>query len=254
MNPPGQSSQHGIPRRTNTYSGQHDELHISGGGAQGAREYGKLEPASAQPGGSPYHHQQSPSNVPNVLQPAGGLSSGSRPSATSANTAPQMPTMSGGYQHQSMSPNEYTSPSKPPQLSMSHSYSRSSPATGYDGSGSGGYSPYAPTTPGGSSIAGPSQYMSPPDPKHGTPGSQRNISNAPLGLADIRPRADSSLSDGQQGTAGYELANVQASASNYVAPWALYAFDWCKWAPQGKGAGKVAIGSYLEDGHNFVSC
>lgn len=160
--------------------------------------------------------------------------------------------MSGGYQHQSMSPNEYTSPSKPPQLNMSHSYSRSSPATGYDGPGSGGYSPYAPTTPGGSSIAGPSQYMSPPDPKHGTPGSQRNISNAPLGLADIRPRADSSLSDGQQGTAGYELTNVQPSASNYIAPWALYAFDWCKWAPQGKGAGKVAIGSYLEDGHNFI--
>jgi WD repeat-containing protein 68 len=51
---------------------------------------------------------------------------------------------------------------------------------------------------------------------------------------------------------GYELANPQPSTSNYLAPWALYAFDWCKWTPQGKGAGKVAIGSYLEDGHNFV--
>jgi WD repeat-containing protein 68 len=38
-----------------------------------------------------------------------------------------------------------------------------------------------------------------------------------------------------------------------MAPWALYAFDWCKWAPQGNSAGKLAIGSYLEDGHNYVS-
>ncbi|KAH6647297.1 WD40-repeat-containing domain protein [Truncatella angustata] len=102
--------------------------------------------------------------------------------------------------------------------------------------------------------------MSTPDPKHGAPGSgpgsgsgsQRNISNTPLGLADIRPRADSSLSDGVPGSSGYELANAQPSPSNYLAPWALYAFDWCKWAPSANGAGKVAIGSYLEDGHNFI--
>ncbi|KXJ86932.1 WD repeat-containing protein [Microdochium bolleyi] len=268
MNPPGQSGQYGIPRRPNTYSGQHEELHMSPGAqAQmppqprdyGAPQHGKLDPVTAQAGGSPYHHQQAGSNVPNVLQPAGGMGAGSRPTATTANTAPSLPTLSGSiqhqqqHQHQSMSPTEYTSPSKPPQLSMSHSYSRSSPAAGpYDGSASGSYSPYAPTTPGGSSSAGPSQYMSPPDPKHGASGSQRNMMNAPLGLADIRPRADSSLSDSPHGTAGYELANVQPAASNYVAPWALYAFDWCKWAPQGKGAGKVAIGSYLEDGHNFI--
>ena len=94
--------------------------------------------------------------------------------------------------------------------------------------------------------------MSPQDLKYGSAGSQRNIANTPLGLADIRPRADSTLSDGPPGTLGYELNNSQPSASNYLAPWALYAFDWCKWPPQGKGAGKVAIGSYLEDGHNFV--
>jgi DDB1- and CUL4-associated factor 7 len=94
--------------------------------------------------------------------------------------------------------------------------------------------------------------MSPADAKYGQGGSQRNVSNTPLGLADIRPRADSNLSDGLPGTPAYEFANAQARTSNYMAPWALYAFDWCKWAPQGNGAGKVAIGSYLEDGHNFV--
>lgn len=81
------------------------------------------------------------------------------------------------------------------------------------------------------------------------PGGSRNT---PLGLADIRPRADSSLSDGIP--QGYDSgATSQSGTSNYQAPWALYAFDWCKWPSVGNGAGKVAIGSYLEDGHNFVS-
>ncbi|KAG7115846.1 hypothetical protein HYQ44_020260 [Verticillium longisporum] len=59
------------------------------------------------------------------------------------------------------------------------------------------------------------------------------------------------MSDGVPGTSGYDLANAQPGASNYLAPWALYAFDWCKWTPQGNSAGKLAVGSYLEDGHNF---
>lgn len=83
-------------------------------------------------------------------------------------------------------------------------------------------------------------------------GSQRAISNTPLGLADIRPRADSSLSDGIPGSIAYDIANTQQGNSNYLAPWALYAFDWCKYPTQGNGAGKLAVGSYLEDGHNFV--
>lgn len=146
----------------------------------------------------------------------------------STNTAPVLPT------------NDYTSPSKPPTLNISsHGYSRSSPAAAPYESPQ-GYTPYTPTTPGGS-LAGPSQTMST---------QQRNISHTPLGLADIRPRADSSLSDGASGS---DLNNAHPSPSNYLAPWALYAFDWCKWAPSGNGAGKVAIGSYLEDGHNFVS-
>lgn len=249
MNQPGQYG--AAPRRTNTYGSQHDELHISPtmshSGQISPRDFTtasgphiKLEQPASQPVNPPYQN----SGVPNVLQP-GGLGPG-RPSVMSANTAPTLPTMS--IQH---SPSEYASPSKPPTLSLSsHAYSRSSPAAPFD-TPSTSYSPYTPTTPGGSG-GGPSQYMSPQDPKYGT-GSQRNISNTPLGLADIRPRADSSLSDGgPSGTLGYELANTQPSTSNYLAPWALYAFDWCKWPTQGRGAGKVAIGSYLEDGHNFV--
>ncbi|KAI0002862.1 WD40 repeat-like protein [Xylariaceae sp. FL0662B] len=258
LNQSGQYEYGAAPRRTNTYGSQHDELHISPtvshshSGQISPRDFtnaqGPPHIQLDQPPSQPVNTQYQNSGVPNVLQP-GGLSLGTaRPPAITANTAPALPTMSGAIQH---SPSEYSSPSRPPALSMSssHGYSRSSPAAPYDAPSA--YTPYTPTTPGGS-TAPQSQYMSPQDPKYGAPGSQRNISNTPLGLADIRPRADSSLSDGPPGTLGYDLANAQPSTSNYLAPWALYAFDWCKWTPQGKGAGKLAIGSYLEDGHNFI--
>ncbi|KAI0390766.1 WD40 repeat-like protein [Xylariaceae sp. FL0594] len=255
MNPQGQYGT--APRRpSNTaaaYNTQHlsDELHISPtsmshtAGQMSPRDFTtapgpqiKLE----QPSSQPVNPQYQPSAVPNVLQPG-------RPAPMTTNTAPSLPTMSGPIQQ---SPGDYSSPTKP-SLNMSHSsYSRSSPADPYDGSTHSGYSPYAPTTPGGSANPSQSQYMSSQEGKYGAPGSQRNVSHTPLGLADIRPRADSSLSDSQPGTMGYELANSQPSTSNYLAPWALFALDWCKWRPQGKGAGKVAIGSYLEDGHNYI--
>lgn len=229
-------------------------------------------PASTHPAAptqSQHHHQQQSagSGVPNVLQP-GGLSASARSPVMSSNTAPAFPTMHGAMsqssagqpssQHnqlsnphphqQSPASHEYQTPPKP-SLSMSHShaYSRSSPAAGYDGPAN--YHAYTPTTPGGSA----SQLMSPADAgKYNAPGSQRNFSSTPLGLADIRPRADSSMSDGAPGAVGQDISSTQPGPSNYMAPWAVYAFDWCKWPPQGNGAGKLALGSYLEDGHNFV--
>ena len=237
-------------------SSQHDELHMSGVShnapqmSMSPRDYApqiKLEPSPANP------QYQSTSSVPNVLQPAGGLSA--RPPTLSANTTPNLSTMQSQQQsslsssssQQPSQSQDYQGPSKP-TLSMSHSYSRSSPAANYEGPS--GYHAYTPTTPGGGSS---SQFMSPTDAgKFNVPGSQRNISNTPLGLADIRPRADSSMSDGTPGPMGSDWANTQPGTSNYLAPWAIYAFDWCKWAPQGNSAGKLAVGSYLEDGHNFV--
>lgn len=232
----------------------------------------KLDHSSPNPNLNPNptfaSSSNSASSVPNVLQPAGGLSAARAPASPNPSTTPttmhqpQPPSASSSasaaassahqqpqhHHHQSQSQLPYSSSgsSSKPSLSMSHSYSRSSPAAAYEGSSS--YHAYTPTTPGGAS-----QLMSPSDPsKYNAPGSQRNISNTPLGLADIRPRADSSMSDGTHGPLGYDLANAQPGTSNYLAPWAIYAFDWCKWAPQGNGAGKLAVGSYLEDGHNFV--
>jgi WD repeat-containing protein 68 len=251
-----QQSQYQQPRRTGTYSSQHDELHMSQGMAQQGQQMSPREYSSSgapqirldhsSPSLSQMGSYQGSGSVPNVLQP-GGM--GGR-APTIPSNAPVVPSM----QHQSeYQPQQHQTPSKPNSLNLSHShshsYSRSSPSAPYEPSAGGsGYVPYTPTTPGGGAS---SQYMSPTDPKYNTSNSQRNVSNTPLGLSDIRPRADSSLSDGL--TPGYEQASSQSRTSNYMAPWASYAFDWCKWSPQGNSAGKLAIGSYLEDGHNFVS-
>jgi DDB1- and CUL4-associated factor 7 len=232
-------------RRTGAYdygtgSSQIDELHMSGL-SQHQPQHGQLPPReypSSSTQGShvklehghanPSYQSVSSSSVPNVLQP--GLHAGTM--------NPQQPQ-------------DY--PPQRPGLNLAHNYPRSSPAAGYDG-GSSSYAAYTPTTPSGSGGggAGPSQFGPPSESKYAA-STQRTVSNTPLGLADIRPRADSSMSDGVPGTMAYELANMQPTLSNYLAPWALFAFDWCKWQPGGNSAGKVAIGSYLEDGHNFVS-
>ena len=118
------------PRRTNTYNSQHDELHMSG-----LSPHGQMSPREYQSTGNTPHIKldQAPSNpsqyqnnssVPNVLQP-GGMGGG-RPAPMSANTAPTLPTMQASMSQQP----EYQTPSKPPSLSLSHSYSRSSPAAG----------------------------------------------------------------------------------------------------------------------------
>ncbi|KAJ8105912.1 hypothetical protein OPT61_g9889 [Boeremia exigua] len=47
--------------------------------------------------------------------------------------------------------------------------------------------------------------------------------------------------------------NKTPTNSNYLAPWSIYAYDWCKWnVPAGNSAGKMAVGSYIEDNHNFI--
>jgi DDB1- and CUL4-associated factor 7 len=236
------SQQDETPRRPPAYGRQSDELHMSPLADRGQRT--QMSPRDYTGSGPPRisleqatpetsHYQR----VPGSLQPGGS----SRPGPISANTAPTMPTIS-----QSLSQDPYSTPSRTNPLGPSHNYSRSSPSAGYDGQN---YIPFS-TTP-----SGADQYSSPTSQKY-TPVNQRNISNTPLGLADIRPRADSSLSDSLPGANPYSYDGASAipTNSNYLAPWAIYAFDWCKWPAQNNDAGKVAVGSYLEDGHNFVSC
>jgi WD repeat-containing protein 68 len=200
------------------------------------REYAPTGPRinleQATPESSQYH---GPSQLPPSLQPG-------RPAVMSVNTAPAIPTVP-----QSNAQDQYTTPSRSSAISLAHTYTRSSPATALEAGQV--YSPFSSTTP--NTDQG---YFAPPtNPKY-TP-AQRTISNTPLGLADIRPRADSGLSDSLAGANpySYDGANATPTNSNYLAPWAIYAFDWCKWPAHNHDAGKLAVGSYLEDGHNFVS-
>lgn len=187
----------------------------------------------ATPQGTNYSNVAANSSLPGVLQPG-------RPGASSINTAPSaVPTLPQLSSHSQQHP-----PTRPSVSSHSHSYSRSSPA-GLD------HQKYVPFT----STPENSKFASPPNQRYTTSQTpQGGGAYSPLGLADIRGLADDPQSANPLTGDGYPSV---ATNSNYLAPWPVYAFDWCKWpVPQqssGEGAGKMAIGSYVEDGHNFVS-
>ncbi|KAJ5376792.1 hypothetical protein N7509_013678 [Penicillium cosmopolitanum] len=160
-------------------------------------------------------HQQHPGTSNSALP--GSLTPGNqhRPSAVSVNTAPSViPTLQQQQQPSAQQASHRTS------MINSHGHSRSSPA-GFDQS-----------TPQGSKYS-------------------------PLGLADIRPPGEHLLGDSlmSPGSLPYNGETQIPTNSNYVAPWPIYAVDWCKWPMTGSSSsfgGKLALGSYLEDNHNYI--
>jgi WD repeat-containing protein 68 len=184
----------------------------------------------------PPQYGGNPGNSSSALP--GSLTPGNqhRPPAVSTNTAPSViPTL----QHQSPAQQA----SHRTSMINSHAHSRSSPA-GFDqsvykqhGGMEGSKYPsspggYAPQTPQGSKYS-------------------------PLGLADIRPPGEHLLGDSlmSPGSLPYNGETQVPTNSNYVAPWPIYAVDWCKWPMTGSSSsfgGKLALGSYLEDNHNYV--
>jgi len=198
-------------------------------------------------------HQATPqgaySNAPSMPSVPGSLQVGSnaqqqRPAPSSAFTAPSaVPQINTNAQ-------QYTLPTRSNTMNQqqhpsSHTYSRSSPA------GMGPDQKYIPfsNTPENSKYAAGT-----PVQKYYSSTPLGTASNSPLGLADIRPRANSSMNDDPMGGGTLFADNERApSNSNYFTPWPAYAFDWCKWNVHGgNSAGKMAVGSYLEDTHNFV--
>jgi WD repeat-containing protein 68 len=235
------SQQFETARRPPNYRGQSDELHLGAPTLPSNR--GAASPRDPQVGGAPRikveqstpetSQYQSSNNIPGALQ-----SAQSRPPAYQSHTSPTVPTM----QNSGIAGDPFQTPLRSAGPVHSHGYSRSSPATHYDGQS---YQPYT-TTPGGSATTPNSSLKY-------TPVQQRNVSNTPLGLADIRPRADSNLPDvAGANPYSFDGQNTVPTNSNYLAPWAVYAFDWCKWPAHNSDAGKIAVGSYLEDGHNFI--
>jgi hypothetical protein len=239
-------TQHQTPRRAPISGRQPEELHIpSVSVAMGDYNRYQAPPAygvsdnlsiNIQPS-TPQHLSSTAGNtLPGALQP-GPMS---RPGPLSSNTAPgSIPTL----------PHISTQMQQPPMsarsanLNHSHSYSRSSPTSLEQVK----YKAFA-STPEAAKY-GASNPMS-------IPQTSQTSSYSPLGLADIRPRADTGFSDDPTSPGFYHGAADQQypTNSNYLAPWPIYASDWCKWPPRSHGghAGKVAIGSYLEDNHNYV--
>ncbi|KAL8777806.1 MAG: hypothetical protein Q9213_007703 [Squamulea squamosa] len=238
------------PRRAQHSTRQPEELHIPSDGA------GLIPPLSTHlPRHHSYHASQdfSPAasapgiSIQQVAPPgghhtAGALPGALRPGASSANTAPgTVPTLPQiATQHQ-----QYVSSSRSSTASHSHSYSRSSPA-GFDQQK---YMPYINTPES-------SKFPATPNNKYSSHTPHGSSAYSPLGLADIRP--ESGMVDGPMSSNAYSSDSNSSvpTNSNYIAPWPVYAFDWCKWPVQsqttGEPAGKMAIGSYVEDGHNFI--
>jgi WD repeat-containing protein 68 len=269
--PPAAQSSFDAPRRAPTLSRAPDsELHIATASAsapapsqqqqQQQQQQNMYNPPDnyaapniqlqqATPGNTQYGAPTQP--IPNALQPAAGVGQ-QRPVPSSAYTAPAMVPSQAQIPSNAQ---QYTLPTRSntihqsqPSPHSSHTYSRSSPA------GMGPDQKYIPfsNTPEQPKYAPntPAQKYYPSTPSGAT-------SHSPLGLADIRPRANSSMDQEPgmgHGNAMMTEHNKVPSNSNYLAPWSIYAYDWCKWnVPGGNSAGKMAVGSYLEDNHNFVS-
>ncbi|KAJ5090612.1 hypothetical protein N7532_009296 [Penicillium argentinense] len=240
-------------RRSAVYGRQPEELHIPSTGlinpnlsrqppsqdypttpdAGAAAQVPSINVHSSQPLQYGGNGGSSNSALPGSLTPGNQH----RPPAVSVNTAPSvLPTVPQSSTQQA---------SHRTSMINSHGHSRSSPA-GFDQSmyksHSGMEGSKYPTSPG----AG---Y--PPQTPQGS-------KYSPLGLADIRPSADHLLGDALMSPGSslpYNGDNQVPTNSNYVAPWPIYAVDWCKWPMTGSSSsfgGKLALGSYLEDNHNYV--
>ncbi|EXJ96124.1 hypothetical protein A1O1_01250 [Capronia coronata CBS 617.96] len=245
---PGQYQHQSALTRSLTGARRGDESHMSQHNQQetamsGVHHYGappayggeglsiKIEPST------PQHPNSVASNpVPGTLQP--GLSSRPPPLAAS-NTAPTLPTLP-----QISTQMQQTPLSARPMLSHTHSYSRSSPGAMDQPK----YKPFSNTPEQPRYSSASSAYV-----PH-TPSAPSSYS--PLGLADIRPRTDPGLPEipMSPNVAQENDSEQYPQNSHYAAPWPVYAVDWCKWTPRSNNgsAGKVAIGSYLEDNHNHI--
>lgn len=215
-------------QRHHSYHSSHE---FGSGGAPGISLH------QATPQDSHYSNVSAGASLPGSLQPG---RPGASTSITAPSTIPTLPQLQNPAQQSSR-------PSTASTGGHAHNYSRSSPA----GMDTPKYSPYVNTPE-------TAKYASPPSQRYtASQLKQEESSYSPLGLADIRPLGESGL-DGPPSGNPYSNDGFPAfpTNSNYLAPWAVYAFDWCKWPVQqsssGDSAGKMAIGSYVEDGHNFV--
>lgn len=239
------------PRRQQTFPRQPEELHIptaSNSLASNGPRPGQHQFPSAPDYGAPSINIQpsqfSNSANNNTTALPGALQPGpvNRPGPSNS-TAPAAIQMLPHLATQPLSPNTL---SKSGQSSQQQAFSRSSPSSTFDQQK---YMQVGSTPDSG-------KYISPTSGAYTTQTPQASSPYSPLGLADIRPHIDSAMSEDTSSTmtGGNNGDALYPTNSNYLAPWAVYALDWCKWPapPGGSSFGKIALGSYLEDSHNYV--
>ena len=241
-----QNTQFQTPQRSLIIGHQDRELHLPqlGSAMSDVHHYGappsyagdnlaiNLQPSTPQQPSSAQSNA-----MPGTLQ----LGQAQRPvMISSSNTAPSLPTLP-----QITTQMQHPPLSARPTMNSTHSYSRSSPGSMMDAQQK--YKPFSNTPEQAKYVSPGGNYM--PQTPQGPP------SYSPLGLADIRSRGDHILHDIPfSPTTMIEPEPVQyPTNSNYLTPWPIYAVDWCKWPPRQSGsAGKVALGSYMEDNHNYI--
>ncbi|PGH34901.1 WD repeat-containing protein 68 [[Emmonsia] crescens] len=239
------------PRRQQTFPRQPEELHIptaSNSLASNGPRPGQHQFPSAPDYGAPSINIQpsqfSNSANNNTTALPGALQPGpvNRPGPSNS-TAPAAIQMLPHLATQPLSPNTL---SKSGQSSQQQAFSRSSPSSTFDQQK---YMQVGSTPDSG-------KYISPTSGAYTTQTPQASSPYSPLGLADIRPHIDSAMSEDTSSTmtGGNNGDALYPTNSNYLAPWAVYALDWCKWPapPGGSSFGKIALGSYLEDSHNYI--
>ncbi|KAL1992043.1 hypothetical protein VTN49DRAFT_4075 [Thermomyces lanuginosus] len=231
-------------RRPAPFARPSEELHIPmSSNTATSRQYGQDGSAAtthqppAMQQSSSYSTGTSGNALPGALQPGNGPNRlPPSTSNTASTTAPTSLTIS----TQMAQSNQQ---SRPP-MSQSHAHSRSSPA----GLEQQRYKQYGATPEN-------SKYTSPPSSGY-QPQTPAASKYSPLGLADIRPQTESGIRDQSltSGSSSFGGMYQAPTNSNYVAPWPIYAVDWCKWPISSSSpfTGKVAIGSYLEDNHNYI--
>ena len=244
--PPSSSSGFGRPSNNSPYA-FHDSTTSPSMVSSRSHSYGRpgeeqlLSPPgysqSGQSSHNPYATAQDPSRGPSGSGGLPGALQAGRPhgaSSASQQSAPILPPIS--THHAS---GHGPGSARPPGSGGTHSYSRSSPAVGVPATDATGAATPTRGQHGGS----------------GAPPTPLATVYSPLGLADIRPRADSGAGEGPGSATPFVDAEVEPGNSQYLAPWPVYSMDWCKWPVPGHvtdTAGKLAIGSYLEDSHNYV--
>ena len=243
--PTDSQAQHQTPRRTLTIGRNHqEELHIPQAGTAmsdvhhyGAPPaYGGDQFAVNLQQATPQHGPHSSNPLPGSLQPGVSYRPGALQANSSPSAIPTLPQISTQMQQQT------PGISRSMTQSHSHNYSRSSPGNMDQPR----YKPFT-NTPETSRYPTSSSNM-PQTPSAASPYS-------PLNLASLRTQAEGDFTDNTLSPLPSDSQNpYYQMSSSYIAPWPIYAVDWCKWPPRtnDNGAGKVAIGSYLEDNHNYV--